>query len=541
MAGLWAHHGWWIRRLAMLPVHLVLFAVVVFFLVKLIPGDPVAVLSGGQTMTPEQYQAARAALGLSGSLPAQLGTFLGRTATLDLGNSVISGTGVLSEMLTRLPETVELAVLAMVVSLVLTLVLGFLVMLRPRALVSRTVASYSPGRGCPARLLPRGGGDLPVLLGAALGPGPDRPLRPAAQRADAHHGIPLPRRAAVGDAVLMRSMLAHLWLPVGVLVVAYAPMLIKLFIRSLQQARDAQATTFRIASGASRPMVLLSITRRALPATVAMFGTIFGFMVGGAVVVEQLFAIPGMGEYAVQAVTRSDFVALRGFLLVVGFLSLLVFFFVDVVTMLLDPRRRSGAAGPEAAVTSLLRIPPAPSAPAARRRRPPGVLSLALVPAALLVLVALVGPLVLPYSPVDVVDKPDLLPGAAHWFGTDASGMDVFSRTVAATRTNLLIGLATTVVATAVGVLIGLVVGIERGPPRPPRAAGQGHLAGIGPAAGPACDRHRPGAHRVLRRLGPLPHPGAVADPHAQPGPARARRGAAGARRGLPGRGADVG
>ncbi|HEY0814751.1 MAG TPA: ABC transporter permease [Pseudonocardia sp.] len=344
MAGLWAHHGWWIRRLAMLPVHLVLFAVIVFFLVKLIPGDPVAVLSGGQTMTPEQYQAARAALGLSGSLPAQLGTFLGRTATLDLGNSVISGTGVLSEMLTRLPETVELAVLAMVVSLVLTLVLGFLVMLRPRALVSRTVASYS-----------RAAGALPdFCLGVAgiflfysvlrWAPAPIGRYDPLLNAPTHTTGFPFLDALLSGDAVLMRSMLAHLWLPVGVLVVAYAPMLIKLFIRSLQQARDAQATTFRIASGASRSMVLLSITRRALPATVAMFGTIFGFMVGGAVVVEQLFAIPGMGEYAVQAVTRSDFVALRGFLLVVGFLSLLVFFFVDVVTMLLDPRRRSGAA-----------------------------------------------------------------------------------------------------------------------------------------------------------------------------------------------------
>jgi peptide/nickel transport system permease protein len=73
-----------------------------------------------------------------------------------------------------------------------------------------------------------------------------------------------------------------------------------------------------------------------------MFGTIFGFMLGGAVIVEQLFAIPGMGEYAVQAVTRADFIALQGFLLIVGAVSLLVFFLVDVINMVLDPRRRPG-------------------------------------------------------------------------------------------------------------------------------------------------------------------------------------------------------
>jgi len=155
-------------------------------------------------------------------------------------------------------------------------------------------------------------------------------------------GLPFVDALLSSDLILMQSMVAHLWLPVAVLVIAYAPMLLKLFIRSLEQSKDAQATKFRIASGASNTMVLLSIARRALPSTVAMFGTIFGFMLGGAVIVEQLFAMPGMGEYAVQAVTRSDFVALQGFLIIVAAVSLVVFFFVDIVNMLLDPRRRPG-------------------------------------------------------------------------------------------------------------------------------------------------------------------------------------------------------
>ncbi|GAA1855116.1 ABC transporter permease [Pseudonocardia ailaonensis] len=110
-----------------------------------------------------------------------------------------------------------------------------------------------------------------------------------------------------------------------------------------------------------------------------------------------------------------------------------------------------------------------PSAPPSRPRRTrrPGVASVTLVPAAIVLLLAVIGPLVVPYSPVDVVDRPDLLPGAAHWFGTDSAGMDVFSRTLAATRNNLLIGLITTVAATAVGILVGLLVGMNesrRGP-----------------------------------------------------------------------------
>ncbi|GAA1855127.1 ABC transporter permease [Pseudonocardia ailaonensis] len=344
MSALWSRNGWWVRRLAILPVHLLLFAVVVFFLVKLIPGDPVAVLSGGQRMTPEQYEAARASLGLTGTVFGQLGAFLVNTVTLDLGNSVLTGTSVLAEMGSRLPETVELAVMAMVVSSLVAVGLGFLVVLRPRNLVSRAVASYSRAAGAVPDFCLGVAGIFVFYSVLHWAPAPigryDTLLNPPPRTT----GFPFLDALFSSDTALMGSMLAHLWLPVGVLVVAYAPMLVKLFIRSLDQAKNAQATKFRIASGASRRMVMVSIARRALPATVAMFGTIFGFMVGGAVVVEQLFAIPGMGEYAVQAVTRSDFVSLRGFLLIVGALSLLVFFLVDVVTMLLDPRRRPGVA-----------------------------------------------------------------------------------------------------------------------------------------------------------------------------------------------------
>jgi len=335
-------HLWWLRRLAVLPVHLVIFAIAVFFLVKLVPGDPVRSLSGGQTMTPEQYEAARTALGLSGNVGEQLLRYLHNVVTLDLGNSVANGTSVATEMKTRLPQTAELAIIAMIISSILTLLVGFFVVLKPKNIVSRGLRSYA-----------RAAGALPdFCLGVAVifvfysvlhwAPAPigryDSLLNPPPRST----GFPLIDAALSSDTALLSSMISHLWLPELVLVIAFAPMLMKLFIRSLGQSVGAQATRFRIASGASRTTVALSIGRRALPATVAMFGTIFGFMLGGAVIVEQLFAMPGMGEYAVQAVTRADFIALQGFLLVVGGVSLLVFFLVDVINMLLDPRRRPG-------------------------------------------------------------------------------------------------------------------------------------------------------------------------------------------------------
>lgn len=338
----WSSQNWWIRRLAMLPVHMFFFAIAVFFVVRLIPGDPVTIISGGQPMTEEQAAAARESLGLSGSVFEQLTRYMQNVVTLDFGNSIIDRSPVLSEMMRRLPETLELALLAMFVSTILTGALGLFVIMRPNNVISQTIAAYSRAAGAIPDFCLGVAGIFLFYATLHWAPAPigrfDTMLNPAPRVT----GLPLLDAMLSSDVILMKSMVAHLWLPVGVLVIAYAPMLLKLFIRSAHQSADAQATKFRIASGASRPMVMMSIGRRALPSTVAMFGTIFGFMLGGAVVVEQLFAIPGMGEYAVQAVTRSDFVALQGFLLIVAAVSLIVFFLVDVVNMLLDPRRRPG-------------------------------------------------------------------------------------------------------------------------------------------------------------------------------------------------------
>lgn len=103
----------------------------------------------------------------------------------------------------------------------------------------------------------------------------------------------------------------------------------------------------------------------------------------------------------------------------------------------------------------------APGQQSVTRWRRPSARTIAFVPAAIIVVLAVIGPLIVPYSPIEVVARPDLTPSTDHWFGTDSSGMDVFSRTIAATQNNLMIGLITTVVATVLGIAIGLAVGMN--------------------------------------------------------------------------------
>lgn len=105
--------------------------------------------------------------------------------------------------------------------------------------------------------------------------------------------------------------------------------------------------------------------------------------------------------------------------------------------------------------------------PIATRRTISRSMLLGLLPAVVIVAVALIGPFFLPHSTRDVVGLPDISPNGEHWFGTDSAGLDVYSRTVAATRNNLMIGLLTTVAATTIGILLGLMIGMNesrRGP-----------------------------------------------------------------------------
>lgn len=335
-------HRWWVTRLVVLPLHMLAFSIAVFFLVRLIPGDPVSQITGGQPVPPEQLEAARESLGLSGPLWQQFAHYLQKIVTLDFGESMITGEPVLSNLLTRLPETVEIAVVALLGSVLVTVLAGFLIVLRPGNPASRVLLPYARAAGAVPDFILGVAGIFVFYFVLRIVPAPLGRFDPLLETPGRITGFPAVDALLAGRFDVLASMATHLALPVAVLVLAYAPLLMKLFVRALEDSVDAAPTRFRIATGASRRAVLLSVARRAAPSTVAMAGTLFGYLLGGAVVVEQLFSMPGMGQYAVNAVNSSDLVALQGFLLVIAAVSLLVFLAVDIVNMLVDPRRRPG-------------------------------------------------------------------------------------------------------------------------------------------------------------------------------------------------------
>ncbi|MEV8547996.1 ABC transporter permease [Streptomyces sp. NPDC051572] len=342
MTVIWRRNRWWISRVAVLPVHLFLFSIVVFFLVRLIPGDPVSTLTAGQPVTPEQVEKARQSLGLSGSLWEQLTTYLGHVVTLDFGSSMITGVPVGSDLAQRIPETIELAAIAMGGCLLVTVSASLFVLLRPGTIVAKALTQYA-----------RTAGAVPdFVLGVAAiyvfyavlhwAPAPLGLYDSLMQGPPRITSFPLLDAILSGRGDLMASMAGHLVLPELVLIVTHTPFLMKLFVRAVQDSCDAPATRFRIATGASRLMVLTSIIRRSSPSAIAMFGTMFGTLLGGAVVIEQLFSLPGLGTFGINAVNTADLVSLQAFLLLIAAMSLTVFLLVDIVNMLVDPRRRPG-------------------------------------------------------------------------------------------------------------------------------------------------------------------------------------------------------
>lgn len=335
--------GWLVRPILTTIVNFAVFVLLAFFLVKLIPGDPVVAASGGR-LTGDALEAARESYGLTGSWWDQLVTYLGQIASFDLGNSIATGRPVAEELAARIPSTLELVISGLVVSSVVAVLLAHYVVTHRANRVSRLLTSYARSAGAlPEYVI---GIAFLFLFYAVLhwAPAPSGRLDPILMAPPSVTGFPVLDALLAGDFTAAGSYVSHLVLPVIVMVVAHTALLMKMLILSLNEAIDEPATKFRVASGAPRRVVLASIYRRALPSVVATLGMLFGLLLGGAVVLEALFGLGGLGQYAVDAVNSSDVFALRSFLVATAALCLVIYLLVDIATMLLDPRRRSGVA-----------------------------------------------------------------------------------------------------------------------------------------------------------------------------------------------------
>jgi peptide/nickel transport system permease protein len=326
------------RRLLALPLVLLLVLAIIFALARLIPGDPAVTLLGPGA-TAAQIEALRAQLRLDEPAPLQFLHYLEGLLRGDLGRSLKTGAPVLQEVLLRLPATLELAVAATLVALLIGVPVGVVSALRPDTLLDHLVRLVSlAGVSMPAFLLAV---VLQLVFAIQLGWLPVSGRTSPFFLDEAVTGFALPDALLAGDAEAAADAALHLVLPVAVLA-AFLAATIGRFVRNamLEVLQEDYIRTARSKGLPERSVVFGHALRNALLPALTILGLKFAELLGGAILTETVFAWPGIGRYMFDAIRNRDYPVVQGATLVFALLFMLVSLGVDLLHGLLDPRVR---------------------------------------------------------------------------------------------------------------------------------------------------------------------------------------------------------
>ncbi|MGB3294890.1 MAG: ABC transporter permease [Phormidesmis sp.] len=312
--------------------------IITFFLTRALPGDPAAYFAG-PAATQEAIDQLRETLGLNRSLPEQFFIYVGELLRGDLGKSLTTGQTVLSDLLTRLPASLELTLAGLLFSLSLALPLGILAATRPGSWIDHSV-----------RILATAGVSLPTFFTGLLlvyvfyfqlgiAPAPTGRLAILYSNPESVTGLFLVDSLLVGDLETFWAALSQLVLPAITLgLFALAP-LARVTRAAMLGVLSSDFIRTARASGLSPSTVLFGYAfRNALLPIVTTLGVVFSFLLGANVLVEKVFAWPGVGSYAISALVASDYAAVQGFVLTMALLYVFLNLLIDFLYALIDPR-----------------------------------------------------------------------------------------------------------------------------------------------------------------------------------------------------------
>ena len=305
-------------RLAYTVAVLLGVMVAVFFLIQIVPGDPVRIALGTR-YTPESYDALRSASGLDQPLMSQLASYVGNAFTGDLGVSFRNSEPVTTMLLDRLPATITLALAAIVVALVIAVPLGFTAALREGRWADNVIRVISQfGISVPDFWM---GILLIGLFSTALGWLPSAGFESFAE-------------SPVG-------WLQHLVLPAITVGLVTGAIMTRYVRSSVLEVVNAPYITTAESKGLNRKRIMLDhVGRNALVPVLTISGIQFAALLGGVIVVEVVFAWPGLGLLVYDSVAARDYPVLQGAILLIAVIFLLVNLVVDILYAAIDPRIR---------------------------------------------------------------------------------------------------------------------------------------------------------------------------------------------------------
>jgi peptide/nickel transport system permease protein len=319
-----------LRRLLGIVPTVLMITLVVFVMMRSVPGDPVVALLG-DAYTEEDAERTRKEYGLDKPIMVQYVIWLGKLAQGDWGTSVLSGRPVLKDVLLRLPVTLELIVLSMAIALAIAL---------PAAIIGAVRQNTWPDYA--ATTVAMIGVSIPeffvgvlLLLIFSFGMGG---LLPSSG------WVYLPGTCpTIVCGVSLWGNAMHVVMPAFALGVGRAAILTRLLRGSmLEVIRTEYVTTARAKGVAERRIVLKHALKNALIPTVTVMGLQVGFLIGGAIVVETLFAMPGLGTFGIDAIIARDYQQVQGFALITALAFVVINLLVDMTYTFLDPRIRYG-------------------------------------------------------------------------------------------------------------------------------------------------------------------------------------------------------
>jgi peptide/nickel transport system permease protein len=322
------------RLIWFFPTVLGLLAIV-FFISHVIPADPAAFVAG-ENATPETIAAIRARLGLDQPLHIQFLRYIEAILEGDMGRSIFTGRPVAEDLMSRLPATLELTLVTILVASLIGIPLGVVSALRrnswlDHALRVVTIAGLAIASFWFAIL-------LQLLFSMRLG------VTPLSGRIEGWGPEPITGFYVI-DALILWDMevlwdaLHHMVLPVATLSLPAAATIVRFTRAGVLNALESNYVLYETAMGYPRRLVIWKyVLRNALIGTVTQIGLIFGILLAGAVVVEAVFDWPGLGLFAVNAILSSDYNAVMGFTLVAGTMFIVVNLIVDILQGMIDPR-----------------------------------------------------------------------------------------------------------------------------------------------------------------------------------------------------------
>jgi ABC-type dipeptide/oligopeptide/nickel transport system permease component len=325
------------RLLAALP-NLLGVIVITFILTRALPGDPAAYFAGGAA-TQEAVDQVRTQLGLDRPLIDQFFRYAAALARGDLGLSLTTGQPVAKELIQRLPASLELVFLALVLACAVALPLGVLAATKPGSWIDQL-----------CRVITTAGVSLPTFFTGLLlsyvfyfllgwAPSPLGRLDPMFSPPATVTGMYLIDAALSGERGLWWASVKQLILPVLTMAIFVLAPIARMTRASMLSVLSADFVRTARASGLRAHTVLITYAlRNALLPVVTTLGMVFGFMLGSSVIVEKVFGWPGVGSYAIDALTASDYAPVQGFVLAMGVLFVLLNLLVDVLYVLIDPR-----------------------------------------------------------------------------------------------------------------------------------------------------------------------------------------------------------